>query len=617
MLTQFYPGDNLVLAALHVVVQVSLVLGAALVLGRLIGRRRAPVRHAICLFALAAVLLCLPLAWLFWSEALPSVRFEAPAVETALASVAAPIREPATAITVADPGSTVPTASAGNVRGMLLLNGLRHLATLAALVWLAGIVWGVVRLHYGCVFQVLLRRRCTALPTTTRKGVLAAVQEVLGAAGELRVVESKYVSGPVCVGWFRPLVVLPVGMWQELSDDELRAVLLHEGAHIVRRDHWVGLLQRVAGVVFWPHPLLHRLNRALSRAREEICDNYVLRAASRTAYARTLLRLTEQSHMGPAMVGLAHPQWRLEDRVQGILDRGRSLLTALTPRLRLGLGAGFLALVLALGGVSIRAADDDARPAEQPGAEPPQRSVTVDPPAPKSKAKARAARRWLAADWGAKSVLTQTGSELTVEVADPKAGKLCVFQNHDGRQLNGFDRAVVTIELKKAKPYPVLVSFAVNVGDDFQWIEAPPMILRPGTNAFAFNFRRADWKCKKTGWHHQTTPLGKGVMRTANLVFHGLDRGDTVTVKSLKLEAAVNPGAETPADAQMDRTEVPELLTPSQHGTPDLTRADILRVHVLNLLRIYAADLKALGRGAAARRVLSEVDRALQTPLSD
>ena len=34
-------------------------------------------------------------------------------------------------------------------------------------------------------------------------------------------------------------------------------VLVHECAHIVRLDAWVGLLQRLACVLFWPHPLVH------------------------------------------------------------------------------------------------------------------------------------------------------------------------------------------------------------------------------------------------------------------------------------------------------------------------------------------------------------------------
>ena len=54
-------------------------------------------------------------------------------------------------------------------------------------------------------------------------------------------------------------------------------------------------MQRLIAVAFWPQPLLHFLNRELSRSREEICDNHVLRFAEKVGYGETLLKLTEHA----------------------------------------------------------------------------------------------------------------------------------------------------------------------------------------------------------------------------------------------------------------------------------------------------------------------------------
>src|SRR5438552_27515 len=81
--------------------------------------------------------------------------------------------------------------------------------------------------------------------------------------------------------------------------------------------------ERLATIVFWPHPLVHRLNRALSRTREEVCDNYALRAGDRHQYARALLSVSEgikDRNPVPWAVGLMEPKWRLEDRIEGLLD---------------------------------------------------------------------------------------------------------------------------------------------------------------------------------------------------------------------------------------------------------------------------------------------------------
>ena len=102
------------------------------------------------------------------------------------------------------------------------------------------------------------------------------------------------VRGPVAAGLWRPWVILPEGLAESLASDSLRDVLVHECAHVVRLDAWVGLLQRLAGTLFWPHPLVHYASGQLTRAREEVCDNHVLRCGSPRGYARTLLALTEQ-----------------------------------------------------------------------------------------------------------------------------------------------------------------------------------------------------------------------------------------------------------------------------------------------------------------------------------
>ena len=81
---------------------------------------------------------------------------------------------------------------------------------------------------------------------------------------------------PLAVGLLRPALVLPRKLAKDLGEQQLRAVVLHQTAHVAHGDLWVGLLERLAGLMFWWCPLVHRLNRRLSELREDICDNYVL-----------------------------------------------------------------------------------------------------------------------------------------------------------------------------------------------------------------------------------------------------------------------------------------------------------------------------------------------------
>jgi len=120
-----------------------------------------------------------------------------------------------------------------------------------------------------------------------------------------------------------PLLLLPEKLLPTLRPDELDALLAHELAHVRRRDHWVRLVEIAATALFWWYPVTWWARKALRRAEERCCDEWVLRLLPRSAeaYANGLLKSLAfvADPPVPAVASGAGPVEDLEARLKEIL----------------------------------------------------------------------------------------------------------------------------------------------------------------------------------------------------------------------------------------------------------------------------------------------------------
>src|SRR5499426_2075634 len=92
----------------------------------------------------------------------------------------------------------------------------------------------------------------------------------------------------------RPVIVLPRGLAERLSDAELESVLTHELFHVKRFDNLLGSLQFFVCCFFWFHPLVWLIDRRLIEERELMCDERViLSGAAPEAYAASLWKVVQ------------------------------------------------------------------------------------------------------------------------------------------------------------------------------------------------------------------------------------------------------------------------------------------------------------------------------------
>ncbi|HEY8388483.1 MAG TPA: M56 family metallopeptidase [Parasegetibacter sp.] len=150
----------------------------------------------------------------------------------------------------------------------------------------------VVRFFSNYRSVVKLRTQQLFKPTYEWRIFVATISERLGIQKTVKIWISNLVNSPVTVGFFKPVILIPVAMVNQLSLQQTEAVLLHELAHIKRNDYFINLLISVVETVLFFNPFVRMFTSMIRTERENICDDMVMQFQYEPAeYASALLIL--------------------------------------------------------------------------------------------------------------------------------------------------------------------------------------------------------------------------------------------------------------------------------------------------------------------------------------
>jgi beta-lactamase regulating signal transducer with metallopeptidase domain len=379
------------LSALIILAKATIVLVAALGVTRVLDRSSAVSRHLVWFVALAAVLLIPALA--SWGPLRVAIL---PAPAAGVSSVNAPTGfgpstgAPAGGVSTAAPSISVSPnveATVSTVRDIVSPNtswyGILSDPKVLFWLWLTVAVLFAGWLAWGAFMVHRIVRRSRPLDTAEWQNPLFEVADRLGLDEAPRLVRSDDAKMPFACGLLQPTIVLPAECdgW---TLDRRRAVLLHELAHIRRRDlvgHTVG---RFACALYWFHPLVWTAAKRLRSESERACDDLALNCGARASdYAEHLLDIVTgvRHHATPAVALAMARRKEFEGRMLAILDP-ELRRSAPSRKQTVGL-VGALAVMSLVVGAAVpvaRAADTSVNPAvaTEP-AEPAEPTEPADP----------------------------------------------------------------------------------------------------------------------------------------------------------------------------------------------------------------------------------------------
>jgi TonB family protein len=165
---------------------------------------------------------------------------------------------------------------------------------MVAVVYTCSLLYFAGRLLWGLWKTNALRRRAVCIELTSDASLrLERLSRLSGiSTDEVEIAASSEIAGPVTVGVWRRMLLLPPGFPEQVGGSDLDVVLAHEMAHIRRRDFAKNLLYEAATLPMAWHPAVWFTRSRLAETREMICDAMAAEAVlGREMYARSLLRL--------------------------------------------------------------------------------------------------------------------------------------------------------------------------------------------------------------------------------------------------------------------------------------------------------------------------------------
>ncbi|MFI5105604.1 MAG: M56 family metallopeptidase, partial [Terriglobales bacterium] len=133
-----------------------------------------------------------------------------------------------------------------------------------------------------------------------------ALQRRMGLERVIRYCECHRLDAPAVLGWFRPVVLLPVRALTGLNEEQIEAVIAHELAHIRRFDCFVNLFQIATETLLFYHPAVWWVSQRVRAEREHCCDDEAIAICGDAVNYARALTLMEEWRTAPALMMAAN-----------------------------------------------------------------------------------------------------------------------------------------------------------------------------------------------------------------------------------------------------------------------------------------------------------------------
>lgn len=201
------------------------------------------------------------------------------------------------------------------------------------LTWQGGVLllWVIV---VGAMLLLLMQRVMFVLGLVRQskeandemRDTLEGCRKIMNIGGYVGLKESPNAASPAVCGLFRPVILLPGWLNANLDAGQFKIILMHELAHIRRRDLWVNLVQTLLQIVYFYNPFIWLANWMIRRVREQAVDEAVQVSLGEKSpqYPEMLLNIARFAFGQPVLnmrsIGVVESRSALTGRIKKMLN---------------------------------------------------------------------------------------------------------------------------------------------------------------------------------------------------------------------------------------------------------------------------------------------------------
>lgn len=166
----------------------------------------------------------------------------------------------------------------------------------AAVAYLALLVFPSYKLYRNWKFVRTIRNQGLEKAGLHYRLFVQKIAGQLGITKKVMVYASELVKSPLTIGYVKPVILVPVAALNNLSTQQVEAILLHELSHIRRFDYLVNFMISIINTILYFNPFVRQFMKTIEEERENCCDELVLQYGyDNIGYAAALLTLEKLS----------------------------------------------------------------------------------------------------------------------------------------------------------------------------------------------------------------------------------------------------------------------------------------------------------------------------------